>query len=1063
MTITTSTPFGAPSILSEEMEPFSPAQEPDEGYSEHPLYPSSTDNILGLARESRDPAAFMSWLSPRLSSLNVEQKKQLATALLNELPTAVIQDIVLKQLNPRLYIDFVSKLPAEICLKVFGYLDSVSLINVARCCRDWYNLALDHKLWEQLFHLEGWQVLPREIAAAEKRMNAGMTGSEIMHPQRLRSSEYGHAHKKRAISDPARQCAEPEAMDIDGDDDFDMSGTGGSLFGGLTQAGGSTSSSKTTGSVVHHLGHLMMDSPSPMPADRKGKGKATAQIYESPLPSIVQPSLPKSSLWTYDAQGGRYRINWQYLYTMRRRLEYNWEAGKYTNFQLPHPDYPHEGHRECVYSLQYDADYVVTGSRDKSIRIWNMKSRRLARKPLTGHAGSVLCLQFDADPEEDLIVSGSSDSDVIIWKFSTGEKLQVLDKAHSESVLNVKFDKRILVTCSKDRSIKIFNRRPLRAGDVGYGNIDELVGPVPITMKNYGYDETLLAQLPIKPPFTQIGRLEGHGAAVNAVQIHGDEIVSASGDRHIKVWDWPQQICRRTFLGHNKGIACVQYDGRRIISGSSDNEVKVFDRETGLEVATLRGHGELVRTVQAGFGDLPYSVEEDRNAAKAIDQEYFEAIKSGALDESSGNRGKAPNAGGRRPEDITAYGAKLPPGGGGGPYGRIVSGSYDQTVMIWRRNKEGKWKNVHVLLQAEAAANASSRLNNSAATTRIPSPSQGSVPGVGGSTVPSLHHNARPLARHPAPPPTPPASAPPAMQNSPSITHLEHPIHATVTPQTAVSYNRMIEDSIAQGPSALQSALASYPTMLAYNSHIQAVIDEVPNAITRSNLRQVVVTAIQQAHLKQTRIRESVQQAMSAPLAEQSSSQGSSSATIIPPSRSNSVPRPSRQSSRSSNAAALPRGHAIRQMFQDTAQAAQPTDQGNATPVVSTTVSTPISVPGSTPQVSAGPPMMTTTTTTTTHNAHLTQLAQQRHQTQSQGQGGAVHPATAAPPPPPAPMPAHHPHIARTEQQAPRVFKLQFDAHKIICCSQTSTIVGWDFCNGDPELEEVVRFFAPIE
>lgn len=1054
------------------MEPFSTTQEPDEGYSEHPLYPSSADDVLSLARSSRDPAAFLSWLSPRLATLSVEQKKQLAMVLLNELPTTIIQDIVLKQLYPRLYIDFVSKLPAEICLKVFGYLDPVSLVSVAKCCREWYNLTLDHKLWEHLFCLEGWKVIPKEIAAAEKHMNFGLTRSEAMHPQRLQSSEYGHAHKKRAISDPARQFAEPEAMDIDRDDDADMAGQGVSLFGGGSgggaPAGGSTSSSRTTGSVVHHLGHLVMDSPSPMPVDRKGKGKATAQMFESPVPSIVYPSLPKSSLWTYDAQCGRYRINWQYLYTMRRRLEYNWEVGKYTNFQLPHPDYPHEGHRECVYSLQFDADYVVSGSRDKSIRIWNLKTRRLARRPLIGHIGSVLCLQFDADPEEDLIVSGSSDSDVIIWKFSTGEKLQVLDKAHSESVLNVKFDKRILVTCSKDKSIKIFNRRPLRAGDLGYGNIDDIVGSVPINLKNYGYDETLLAQLPIKPAFTQIGRLEGHGAAVNAVQIHGNEIVSASGDRHIKVWDWPQQTCRRTFPGHQKGIACVQYDGRRIISGSSDNEVKVFDRETGVEVAALRGHVDLVRTVQAGFGDLPYSVEEDRIAAKAIDKEYFEAVRSGALGESSGNRGKAPNAGSRRPEDITAYGAKLPPGGGGGPYGRIVSGSYDQTIMIWRRNKEGKWKNIHILQQAEAAADPRRPARGGDGNAplarvppRMPSPSYASAVG-GGSTVPSLHHNARPIARHPAPP-LPPASAPPAMQNPPSMTHVEHPIHATVTPQTTASYTRMIDDAIAQGPGALQSALISFPTMLAYNSHIQAVIDEVPNAVTRSNLRQAVTVAMQQAHLKQTMIRESVQQAMTAPLGEQSSSQGSSSTTAAPPSQSDSSLRPSRQPSRLSHDPAT-RGPASRQLSQDTAQAAQPSGHVNTFVPVASTPSLPSAVPGITAQVSAGPPMMTTTTTTSTqHFQSLQPVPQRQQQAQLQTQAHIAPVTTEAPPPPPAPMPAHHPHIAHTDQQAPRVFKLQFDAHKIICCSQTSTIVGWDFCNDDPELEEVVRFFAPIE
>jgi F-box and WD-40 domain protein 1/11 len=44
-----------------------------------------------------------------------------------------------------------------------------------------------------------------------------------------------------------------------------------------------------------------------------------------------------------------------------------------------------------------------------------------------------------------------------------------------------------------------------------------------------------------------------------------------------------------------------------------------------------------------------------------------------------------------------------------------------------------------------------------------------------------------------------------------------------------------------------------------------------------------------------------------------------------------------------------------------------------------------------------------------------------------------------------------------------RVFKLQYDARRIICCSQTSVIIGWDFCNADPELEEASRFFGTVQ
>jgi len=70
--------------------------------------------------------------------------------------------------------------------------------------------------------------------------------------------------------------------------------------------------------------------------------------------------------------------------------------------------------------------------------------------------------------------------------------------------------------------------------------------------------------------------------------------------------------------------------------------------------------------------------------------------------------------------------------------------------------------------------------------------------------------------------------------------------------------------------------------------------------------------------------------------------------------------------------------------------------------------------------------------------------------------------ATAiAPAPAPAPAhvaaPHHHNHLPD------RVFKLQFDARRVICCSQTTVIVGWDFANNDEQIIEASRFFAPIE
>ena len=884
--------------------------------------------------------------------------------ILSELPTSAVSDIVWA-LSPRLYRDFIRYLPPEICLKILACLDPVSLVNVIRTCRTWCDLALDSALWERLYHMEGWKAVRTEIESCEAIVNVGLNDS-IGNLHRIQSSE-GHTSKIRAL-----------VSDDDDDVDVSMPGlgrlgsrgvsSGPSMFGpppsalsnqpALTPSGEmdldrSSSQTGTSGSLSSS-------------SESRAKGRYKYTTPESSLPPILPPQDPKalrrSTLWMWDASQSRYRINWKYLYNMRRRLESNWELAKYVTFQFPHPNHPEEGHRECVYSLQFDANHLVSGSRDKTMRIWNIHTRRLARPPLLGHRGSVLCLQFDADPQEDLLISGSSDSNVIIWRFSTGEILHRIVRAHHESVLNVRFDKRILVTSSKDRIVRIFNRRPLHPDDSSGNN--DVIYPVGRIVRSYGYEPQLSRQLPVKPPYTMIGRLDGHSAAVNAIQVRGDAVVSVSGDRHIKVWNWADQVCTLTIPAHDKGIACVEFDGRRIVSGSSDNEVCIFDAATGLKVATLRGHNHLVRTVQAGFCDLPYSKAEDEAEARRVDAEYFKAVEEGLVDPNDRNR--RANAGSSRPADVQAYGAKLPPGGGGGrTYGRIVSGSYDQTIIIWRRDKEGVWKPAHHLRQEEAAARAQQR------EASLPAPDNP----IAGLAQVAPQPSVGPSAQQPGPSAGGQSSAAPvpgaqnAQRLSPSVSRA------------------LIDQVVPAGAAALQQALANYPDILNHHSYLQVTIEREPSAIVRAQLRQVVSDALL-----------SIQNA-------QTAGQRSEGTAVL-----------SNQATAGSAGAAEPL---------ETPPAATPQPPPAEAAVATPSAAAQAPAQGQ-PNASAPPP----------------------HHT---GGGGHAHLGVA------------QGHIPAPENTPARVFKLQFDARKIICCCQSPIISGWDFCNGDPELEEASRFFATVD
>eukprot|EP00039_Didymoeca_costata_P012895 m.188358 g.188358 ORF g.188358 m.188358 type:complete len:484 (-) comp15616_c0_seq3:1875-3326(-) len=228
-------------------------------------------------------------------------------------------------------------------------------------------------------------------------------------------------------------------------------------------------------------------------------------------------------------------------------LARNWELGLRNERFV-------ESRSNGIYCLQFDDEKIVTGSRDHKIKIWDM--RTLAQlKEFIGHEGSVLCLQFD----DHKIISGSSDATVIVWDINTGQPLHRL-RDHSQSVLHLKFNDTRLVTCSKDKKIIVWT----------------------ITQDHYIKENELL----------------GHRAAVNVVEFDDQYIVSASGDRTIRLWDTNTGEALAELRGHDRGIACLQYYGQYIVSGSSDTKLKIWSIPRRECVRTLTGHQSLVRCVR---------------------------------------------------------------------------------------------------------------------------------------------------------------------------------------------------------------------------------------------------------------------------------------------------------------------------------------------------------------------------------------------------------------------------------------------------------------------------------
>jgi DNA-binding beta-propeller fold protein YncE len=228
------------------------------------------------------------------------------------------------------------------------------------------------------------------------------------------------------------------------------------------------------------------------------------------------------------------------------------------------------GHDKPVYSVAVtpDGKYVVSGSLDNTVRLWELETGKEVRR-FTGHGDWVM--NVAVTPDGKYVVSGSGDKTLRLWELATGKEVRRFP-GHADWVMSVAVtpDGKYVVSGSGDGTLRLW--------DLAKGRLWNLV-----------------------TGGREVRRFTGHDDSVRTVAVtpDGKYVVSGSLDRTVRLWELETGKEVRRFTGHEHWVnsVAVTPDGRYIVSGSWDNTARLWELATGKEVRRFTGHGRPVLSV----------------------------------------------------------------------------------------------------------------------------------------------------------------------------------------------------------------------------------------------------------------------------------------------------------------------------------------------------------------------------------------------------------------------------------------------------------------------------------
>ncbi|KAM9233339.1 p21-activated protein kinase-interacting protein 1 isoform 2-T2 [Dugong dugon] len=260
-------------------------------------------------------------------------------------------------------------------------------------------------------------------------------------------------------------------------------------------------------------------------------------------------------------------------FAVHRESEASGDLEKWT----PVADFTHHAHTASLSAVAVNSRFVVTGSKDETIHIYDMK-KKIEHGALLHHNGTITCLKFYGNRH---LISGAEDGLICVWDAKKWECLKSI-RAHKGHVtfLSIHPSGKLALSVGTDKTLRTWNLVDGRSAFVK--NIKQSAHIVEWSPKGEKYIVVTMNKIDIYQLATaSVSGTITNEKRISSVTFLSESVLAVAGDEEVvRFFNCDSLMCLCEFKAHENRVKDILSfeipEHHVIVTASSDGFLKMW-------------------------------------------------------------------------------------------------------------------------------------------------------------------------------------------------------------------------------------------------------------------------------------------------------------------------------------------------------------------------------------------------------------------------------------------------------------------------------------------------------